>query len=81
VIDVHRLLSSLSIAMPHLTGLGFAFVILDIDPRVSPPGCFENGVAGACLARLAKIDLAHFLEVSKPDIGWFASHLFEDFFG
>jgi hypothetical protein len=67
--------------LPNLICLGFAFVVLDVDPGIADPGRFENRMAGSRLARLPEIFLTHFLEIAKADICRFALHLIENFSG
>jgi hypothetical protein len=67
--------------LPHLIGLCLALVVLDVDAWITYPGRFEDGMACAHLARFSKEFLTHFLELTEPNIGWFTSHLVEDFLG
>ena len=67
--------------LAHLVCLGLAFVRLEIDPRISRPGRFEQHVAGAVLSRFAEVRLADLAEIREPDTAGFAAHLLEDLVG
>ena len=66
----------------HLLDLirfGHPLVILNIDPRVSLPGCPLDTMTAASLAGLAKEEVADLVEIVKPNSFRIASHLRKDF--
>jgi len=62
-----------------LVGLGLALGVLDIDARVAGPGRLEDGMTAAVLPGLAKVGLAHFLQIVETHIGGLTAHLFQKF--
>jgi hypothetical protein len=57
---------------------GHTFIVLDVDARVSLPGCLVDAVATAFLASLTKVGLARFAQVSKANPPWVSPHLGND---
>jgi hypothetical protein len=54
--------------------------MLDIDPRVSPPGCPVDTMTASALAGLAKEEITDLAEVVETDSFRIASHLRKDVF-
>jgi hypothetical protein len=63
-----------------LISFGHPLVILDIDPRISLPGCPVDSMTAASLAGLAKEDITDLAEVAETDPFRVSSHLSEDLF-
>jgi hypothetical protein len=61
--------------LSDLIVLGRSFIILNIDSRITLPGCFINPVAAAGLPWFAEQGIANFAKVRKPYCLWIASHL------
>ena len=66
--------------LPHLVWLGFPFSVLNIDARVTRPGCLIDNVTRSRLPRFAKIGIAHFFQISKAYSGRLITHLLKNFF-
>jgi hypothetical protein len=62
-----------------LISFGHPLVILDIDPRISLPGCPVDTMTAASLAGLAKEEVTDLAEIVKPDSFRIASYLRKDF--
>jgi hypothetical protein len=54
------------------------FVILDIDPGITLPGCPVDTMTAASLTGLTKEEVADLAEIVKPDAFRIASHLRKD---
>jgi hypothetical protein len=65
--------------LPNLIRLGFAFLILDVDPGIANPRRLEDDVTAARLARLPEKLLTDPHEIAEPHISRLASHLLKDF--
>jgi hypothetical protein len=55
--------------LSHLTGLGFAVVVMDIDSRVTLPRHPVDPVRGALLSRITEVVIAHLGQVAISDAG------------
>jgi hypothetical protein len=62
----------------HLINLGHAFGLLNIDPRISRPGCLIYPVAAATLSGRAKIMITDSEQVAESYILRVAPYSFKD---
>jgi len=54
--------------MPRKASSGLAVGVLDVDARITGPGCLEDPMAGAALTCGAKIGFADFFEIRETDV-------------
>lgn len=57
------------------------FIVLNVHPRISQPGCLVDGVTAAALPGFSEIRLAHLLKIGKANVRGRFAHLLKDFFG
>ncbi|WP_176954174.1 hypothetical protein [Paraburkholderia sartisoli] len=65
--------------LTYLVRFGLAFIVLDVDARVTRPRHFKDSMTAASLARLTKIRFAYIEQRQEPDAGGLTAHLFEGF--